>query len=204
MNSERSDKPTGNGHLHLLSVRFIAALLLGMLGIAASVATIYASPIAGAQTLACGVKALDCSKALSSQFSKVAGIPMGVFGLFYFAFWTLNLRAFQRTHDPVFRVAFSYVTLFGAVVSLTMGSIMFVVLKAPCLYCLITHTSNLLSLAILWPMMNWRLRFRINADHVYHFITLGWVSLLAATTLFFANETRIAQAQLKAKSESVW
>ena len=195
---------TQQRHLPVLSARFITALILGLLGMAASVATIYAAPFQGAQTLACGVKALDCSKALTSQFSKVAGIPLGVFGLLYFAFWTLNLRAFQRTHDPVFRFAFSYVTLLGAIVSLTMGSIMFLVLKAPCLYCLITHSSNLLSLGLLWPLMSWRLRFRATADHVYHLITLGFVSLLAATTLFFANETRIAQAQLRAKSEAVW
>ena len=81
---------------------------------------------------------------------------------------------------------------------------MFFVLKAPCLYCLITHGSNLLSLGLLWPLLSWRLRFRVNTDHVHHFITLGFVALLAATTLFFANEARIARAQLKAKSETVW
>lgn len=177
-------------------VRILAAQSLGLVGMAASVATIYATPAEGIPQLGCAIKALDCGTALTSQFSKIAGIPLGVFGLFYFVFWSLNLRAFHRTGDPVYRFSFSWITLIGAVGSLTLGTIMFFVLRAPCLYCLIIHLSNLSTVILLWPLMQFRPSSRPAADNLWHFASLTAISVLAAITLFLASENRNLQAQI--------
>ena len=72
-------------------VRIYLSLLLGLIGIAASIATIYALPLEGATKLSCGpFKPLGCSEALKSDYSKIAGSPLGVFGVFYLYFSTRN------------------------------------------------------------------------------------------------------------------
>lgn len=186
------------------AIRGHLAFLLGCLGAGASIASIYATPVEGAAALGCGVDALSCDTALTSRFSAVAGIPLGVFGLFYFSFWTLNLRAFLRTGEGIYRTMLSWVTMTGAVVSITLGSIMFLVLRAPCLYCLLTHLANLGSLALLWPALRWRPNFRFGGDHFWHFLSLSAISLLAATALFFANKAHVLEAQLDRASRTLW
>lgn len=178
-----------------MKIRHICALLLALLGIGASIASIYATPLASASKLSCGLEALDCSKALSSQYSKILGIPLGVLGLFYFSFWAMNLRATFRTGGEVYRTALTWVTMLGALVSLILGTIMFFVLKAPCLYCLLTHTSNLFSVLLLWPMLQFRPKHRFSADKLWHFAAISGVSTLAASTLYYANTTRVARAE---------
>ena len=138
-------------------VRIHLSLLLGLVGVAASVATIYALPLEGVSKLSCGLEQLSCSTALQSNFSKVFGIPLGVFGVFYFAFWTLNLRAFQMTSNHGYVCFLSWITLLGAIGSTVMAIIMFGVLGAPCLYCMITHLSNIGAFVLLWPVRKWKM-----------------------------------------------
>lgn len=176
--------------------RALLAMALGGLGVAASVATIYAAPVQGVTSLSCGIKALDCSTALTSQFSKLAGVPLGVLGACYFMLWLLVFRAYWRTGAPLYQALVSYVTLLGAVVSLSLGFVMFVILKAPCLYCLLTHISNLGSFVLLWPYLSWRFPARATADERWHLTALVAVALLAATATHFAEEARIARIQL--------
>lgn len=178
-----------------MKFRVFLALFLAFLGIGASIASIYATPIPSAAKLGCGIEALDCSKALSSEYSKVLGIPLGVFGLFYFSFWAMNLSATLRTGGEVYRTALTYVTLLGAAVSLALGTLMFFVLKAPCLYCLLTHSSNLIALFLLWPMLQFKPTHRFKSDNLWHFVTITGISTLAGSTLYFANTTRISHAE---------
>jgi len=79
-----------------------------------------------------GLEALSCDTALTSSFSKVGPVPLGVLGLFYFSFWTLDLRAFQRTGEGIYRWVYSWVTALGALVSIALPVVLFVVLRAPC------------------------------------------------------------------------
>ena len=160
--------------------RTASALLPGLLGCGAAVATIYATPVDGAAGLGCGLEALSCDAALTSRFSKVGPVSLGVLGLFYFVFWTLNLRAFQRTGDGIYRWVISWVTALGALVSISLAVVLFLVLRAPCLYCLLSHGANLASVALLWPIFNWKLDFRFRSDHLRHFFSLAAISALAA------------------------
>jgi len=92
----------------------------------------------------------------------------------------------------------------GALVSLGLGSIMFLVLKAPCLYCLVTHLSNLLSVALLWPAFSWKPDFHWRPDHCWHFLSLAAIALLGAVALYFADQTRTLEARIEATKRTIW
>ncbi len=179
----------------LTPVRTMMAYLLGVVGVVSSTCSIYALPVADAPTLSCVVKALSCTKALTSAYAKPLGIPLGVFGVGYFLFWLLNLRAFHRTGDRTYRAALTYATGLGAVLSLTLGAVMFIVLRAPCLYCLITHVANLSSFALLWPVMSWRWP-GLRSEHAWHFAALAAIAVLASSSVYFADRARRAEAEL--------
>jgi len=193
--NDTSDFPSWRGRL---------ALALGLVGIAAAVATIYATPVNGAAGLGCGIEALSCDTALTSRFAKIGSIPLGAFGLFYFVFWTLNLRAYLRTRDGIYRWVFSWVTALGALVSLVLAAILFLVLRAPCLYCLVSHSANLASVILLWPLFEWKIDFRFRSDHVWHFLSLAAIAALAAGLLYQLDVNRTLRAQLETKTRTLW
>lgn len=193
-----------NIHPRAIKIRLSAALVLGVIGIVTSLCTIYAAPIEGVTNLSCGFEALNCGKALTSHFAKIGGIPLGVFGVFYFTLWTLNLRAYMLTGDEIHRFTISYATLLGALGSLTLASIMFGVLRAPCLYCLLTHACNLGSLALLWPVLRWRPGFITTTDHARHFLAIITIALLAAIAMHLANEKRILEARIVQMQKTIW
>ena len=184
--------------------RICLSLLLGLLGVAASVATIYAAPIEGISQLSCGLEALNCTKALTSVYSKIGDIPLGVFGVFYFAFWTLNLRAFQMTSNDGYRTFLSWITVLGAIISLTLGAIMFLVLRAPCGFCLVTHLCNLGSFLLLGPLHRWRMQTPFTYEQFRHFLAISAIAFLAAVCLNLTSKVRTLRAQAEASKRTIW
>lgn len=175
--------------------------LLGLGGVISSAATIYALPLPKTPTLMCGIEALSCTTALTSKFSTIGGVPLGVFGVMYFIFLTLGMRAFHRTGLSEYIVPVTWLVTAGVIGSIGLGSIMFFVLKAPCLYCLITHTVNILYAVLFWPYRAWRMP-RIGGDPFWHWAAIGGIAVLAGTTIYFANEKRILEARLAIAEES--
>lgn len=187
-----------------LSRRTTTAIVLGLIGCAASIASLFATPVEGLSPLACGIEALSCDVALTSRFSHIAGIPLGVFGLFYFMLWTLTLSASLLTGFPLFRVCLSYLSLIGGASSIALGIIMLGILKAPCLYCLLSHISNLAAITLTWPLLSWRLPCRPKRPEWFLLLTLFLTSVLASTTLFFYNETRTLSARIENSKQTLW
>lgn len=172
------------------------ATALGLVGTAASLATIYATPLQNAFVLSCGLQALNCDTALTSRLAAVAGVPLGVLGAAYFLFWTLNLRAFHRTRGEIFQFSLTWATTLGALVSVALGAYMLGFLRQPCLYCLLTHAANLGACALLWPFRRWR-RPAETSGHGWHFASMTAVALLAATAVWLAHDARQSRAALK-------
>ena len=191
-------KPTVYSH------RTTAAIALALTGCAASIASLFATPVEGLSPLACGIEALSCDVALTSQFSHIAGVPLGVFGLFYFTLWTLTLSASLLTGFPLFRVCLSYLSLVGGASSIALGFIMLGILKAPCLYCLLSHFSNLVAFTLVWPLLSWRLPCHPKRREWFLLLTLLLTSALASTTLFFYNESRTLSAQIEESKQTLW
>ena len=77
-----------------------------------------------------------------------------------------------------------------------MAIIMFGVLGAPCLYCMITHLSNIGAFVLLWPVRKWKMETPFTTEQFRHFAALTGIAFLSATTLFFANQTRHLAASL--------
>lgn len=180
----------------LYRTRISVSIALGAIGMGTSVATVYAAPLENARVLSCGLNALSCNVALNSSIAKIAGIPLGVFGLMYFCFWTLCLHAFRESSNDTFRVALSWLTLLGAIASVSLACTMFIWLKAPCLWCLLTHSCNLIAFVLLWPILNWRIRTIVTREQLRHFIALAAISILASFTLYLAHKNRSLAARL--------
>lgn len=164
-------------------------------GALSSAATIYALPLPRAPTLSCGLEALSCTPALTSDFSSVGEVPLGVIGVMYFVFLALGTRAYQRTGNQEYAVPVTWLGTLGLVGSVVMSFIMFVVLQAPCLYCLITHAMNLAFVVVFFRFRSWAWP-KMGTDAFWHWLSIAAIALLAGLCVYFANEARIAKAKL--------
>ena len=179
-------------------------LILGLGGLLAAIATLYASPIEGVTDLGCGVRVLDCSKALGSAYGKVAGIPLGVLGGTYFVFWSLLVAAGRRSKTLGQRWAVTWTFSTGVAMSLTLLAILGFVIKAPCFWCLVTHACNLGAAALWWPSRVWRMdRGELKAMVRIAAIS-AVVACLAGWGFFQLYELRVARAEAAAKVKTIW
>ncbi|MCB1228777.1 MAG: vitamin K epoxide reductase family protein [Verrucomicrobiae bacterium] len=182
--------------------RPIAALVLGMLGFAAAVATLYATPIEGVTDLGCGVRVLDCSGVLGSHWGKIAGIPLGIFGGAYFGSWIVAIGSWWRSRDSALLSIATWIMSFGAIVSITLLSLLLFVIEGNCLFCLITHATNLGAAILLWPFRRWQLS-SLKAIAIRGSLLL-LMSLLFALGLFQLYQARVERAEAKARQETIW
>lgn len=180
------------------------ALLLAAGGFVASLATLYASPIAGVTDLGCGVRVLDCSEALGSAYGRIAGIPLGVAGGFYFAFWGLFLGAALRSGAPGFRWVVTLTLALGAAMSLTLLGVLMWVIRAPCLWCLITHACNLGAFVLWWPSHVWRIERSQLRACLRGATALTVVAALIGLGLFQLYQIRVARAEAVSREKTIW
>jgi hypothetical protein len=61
---------------------------------------------------------------------------------------------------------------------------------------MITHTSNIGAVLVLWPLLAFKPQSPGSADHFWHFVTLTGISILSAVSLYLASENRNLQAKL--------
>lgn len=180
------------------------ALACAILGFAASVASLFASPIEGVTDLDCPLKSLDCAEALGGRFSKVAGLPLGVLGGAYFAAWSAALVFSRRPGGIGFRAVATWTLVFGAAVSVTLVGLLIFVVKSVCLYCLITHASNLAAFALLWPGRRWRPSAGFFRSERRSLWIWAATALLAGLLCFAVYQIRVARATVAAKAETLW
>lgn len=179
--------------------RFGSLLLLGTLGLAASIAAIYATPIAGVTDLGCP-RGMDCSAVLGSVYSKVFGVPLGVAGGFYFAFWMLILIAYRRSGLATQRWVLTLTLTCGALVSVCLLAILAFVIRASCLYCLVTHAANLAAAVVFWPMRRWC----AGREGWKGVVVLGVVAILFGFGLWQLYEIRVARAEAASREKTIW
>lgn len=182
--------------------RSTSTLVLGLIGFAASVATLYATPIEGVTDLGCGVRVLDCGEVLGSRWGKVAGIPLGILGGAYFACWTASLVAWRRSRETAFLFLLTWILAIGAAVSLTLLSLLFFVIEDNCLFCLLTHAANLGAALLLRPLRTWRIASARAA--VIRVVLVALVALLVAVGLGLLYQARVDHTEAKAREETIW
>jgi uncharacterized membrane protein len=179
--------------------RIGSLLLLGTLGLAASIGAIYATPIAGVTDLGCP-RGMDCAAVLGSAYSKVLGIPLGVAGGFYFAFWMLFLIASHRSGLAAQRWVLTLTLSFGALVSVGLLAVLAFVIRESCLYCLVTHAANLAAVVVFWPLRQWR----PSREGWKGIVALGVAALLFGFGLWQLYEIRVARAEAAAREKTIW
>lgn len=194
MNSDRHLEPAEDSSRSRGRLLTMAGLALG--GFLASLATLYATPIEGVTDLGCGPRVVDCGKALGSAWSKVAGVPLGVIGGFYFALWGL----FTVCRPAGYRWAVSWILLPGAIGSLGLLAVLAGVVQAPCLWCLLTHACNLAACVVWWPLRRWRPAGLWAGGAV----AVGMAALLAAAGLFGLYRLRVEKETAAAAERTLW
>jgi len=115
-----------------------ALLVLTILGIA-DAWYLTLSAFQGA-ALVCDVgAALDgCNIVAQSPYSKLFGIPLALYGvIFYAVVFGLVLALFRATHHPLYQ-AVVLLGIIGFIASLVFLFIQFVLIKALCIYCIIS------------------------------------------------------------------
>jgi len=198
----RPGKDSMDPEQHLTRVRL--ALGLGVLGAIASILSVFAAPVEGASGFGCFVKWFNCDNALDSKYSKLFGISLGVFGLFYFAFWGLMLDAWRRTAWDGYRFAVTTTLFPGALISLFLLFLLTFVIEGFCLYCLITHLANLGAFAVLWRLRDWRFPLPIPREQFRRCVSLTVIALVLASALHVAGEIRAEKARARAAEETIW
>lgn len=180
----------------------VVALALG--GFLASLATLYASPIAGVTDLGCGLRVADCEEALGSAYAQIAGIPLGVAGGFYFALAGLLVAAGRRSGAPSLRWAATLALATGGLVSMALLGVLAFVIRAPCLWCLLTHACNLGAGALWWPSRVWGIGRAERTGLPGRVLPLVLIAGLLAAGLFQLYQARAARAGAEAREKTIW
>ena len=139
---------------------------------------------------------------LGSRWGKIAGVPIGIPGGAYFAFWILAVGAWWRSGDSAFRPLFTWAMTIGAALSLTLLFLLLFFLEGTCLFCLLTHLGNLGAVVLLWPWRRWRIE---NGKPVLvRGVSIALIALLLGGGLFRLYETRVDRATAEAREKTIW
>ena len=112
-----------------------AVLVLAALGLADAV---YLAHAALANTaLSCGIGGLDgCNTVAQSAYSRFFGIPLGVYGVAFYAICCAVAAFAYRVHDRRLDLILAVLSVLGLLASLVFVYIQVELIKAICIYCL--------------------------------------------------------------------
>ncbi len=99
-----------------------------------------------------GASFVNCTKVTASKFSKLFGIPLAFWGIFYFILMASFIPVLLLTGDKIkkyYSALFFWFILLGSVFDLALFFISLFWIKAVCSLCIITYASNWISLLVL-------------------------------------------------------
>ena len=135
-------------------------MYLGALGVAISLyAFLVHRRVKAGGDSGCGfTETINCDKVLSSQYATIFGIPLGAFGMVYFAVVILlavtTNRNITRRQESSQRLAFASLGLAGTAV---LSYISYGILKVACPICMATHATILAIFGVsLWQFLKVR------------------------------------------------
>ncbi len=89
------------------------------------------------QTPACTI-INGCEAVTNSVYSDIAGIPVAMLGLLFYTIVILSTIAYVNTHREGFLKLISFLSIFGFLMSIWLTYSEVFVIKAICLYCLVS------------------------------------------------------------------
>lgn len=100
-----------------------------------------------------------CDTVLTSQYSEIFGVPVALFGaIYYLVLLLLTVAYLDRRNKTLLRLALK-LTWIGLLVTFWLVFLMAAVLKAWCLYCLVSAASSL-TLFALARRLEWELNHK--------------------------------------------
>lgn len=107
--------------------------------------------------LVCDIEGLDdCNVVAQSPYSKLFGIPLGTYGVIFYGIALIVLLGISLAPRRLWFTGFVVLSSFGAFASLVFLGIQFFLIKATCLYCLL---SALITFAMVPLSLTLRRRF---------------------------------------------
>jgi len=127
-------------------------LLLGLAGLAVSAYAIHVHNIvaAGGQS-ACGISAtVNCDAVIGSKYGVLLGLPLGVWGMAYFALMMLTSITDPTTPPRIAVLMRTMVAIAGFVMVLGLAFISYIIIKVTCPVCMTIHV--IITIVFLYSM----------------------------------------------------
>ncbi|MDO8497706.1 MAG: quinone-dependent dihydroorotate dehydrogenase [bacterium] len=135
----------------------------------------------------------DCGKVLQSSYSTVFGIPLALFGIFYYCFLLISSLFILATNNRKGIYTLIILTTIGFVTSLYLVFLQIFIIKAICLYCMVSALIStslfiivqivfsrerkmlaLLKMALIYRYVIKKILFKIDPETVHnHTVALG-------------------------------
>jgi uncharacterized membrane protein len=85
-----------------------------------------------------------CETVLTSEYATVFGVPVSLMGAIFYFFILVMLLLYWDTKKDIFLKIPILVSILGAVISLILIALMVFVIKAICVYCMVSDTITIL------------------------------------------------------------
>lgn len=134
-------------------------LVLGLLGLGVSGYAIHVHQlVAAGGSSACGISAtVNCDAVIGSKYGVLLGLPLGVWGMAYFAVMLLTATSDADTSRRLAALMRLAVSGAGFVAVLGLAYISYLIIKVSCPVCMTIHA--VITLAFLYSLLEcWRLR----------------------------------------------
>jgi uncharacterized membrane protein len=134
-------------------------LVSGLIGLAVSAYAIYVHNIvaAGGQS-ACGISAtVNCDAVIGSKYGVLLGLPLGVWGMAYFAVMMLTAVTDSTTPPRIAVLMRSLVAAAGFITVLGLAYISYIIIKVTCPVCMTIHV--IITIVFLYSIFEmWQMR----------------------------------------------
>jgi uncharacterized membrane protein len=134
-------------------------LLLGLVGLAVSAYAIHVHQVvaAGGQS-ACGISAtINCDAVIGSKYGVLLGLPLGVWGMAYFALMLLTSITDPTTPPRIAVLMRTMVATAGFITVLGLAYISYIIIKVTCPVCMTIHV--IITIVFLYSLFEmWQMR----------------------------------------------
>lgn len=105
---------------------------------------------------------VDCGKVLDSRWSEISGIPLSMFGIFYYASILIASLSSYKIKSDKPKLALVLLTTMGAGASIYFVFLQLVVIKAICTYCMLSALTSFTLLALIYTSLRQQVIYLIS------------------------------------------
>lgn len=102
----------------------------------------------------------DCGQVVRSQYAVFLGLPLAVWGVFHYTILFSSSLLYHIYKNPFWMRIFSFFAAVGFICSLYFIYLQVAVLKALCLYCVVSAVNSLI-IFVLTLICLWKIKYKI-------------------------------------------